>query len=970
MAYGLLSSEPYLSDITIAYLEDSGHYLGGREYIGNCGRYGGTGNCYDYKWNFGGRFMEATATEISDSLFQSLFGGSDTFDESLIVTRTPGYLRWGRHQGCDFFEESPNTWSSKYMCDSNLLGGCTPDNRMSARCYTKSWGTGTNTVGNPASCIPSSSSSCGSQNTNLSPGELPGWAKYDAHLGTCTGSDCTGGYSHSMDFVPVRLGYWNCLDAKPESTSSMTTIGNGTEVDTDETFGSLSDELELFGGQTHCENCRCFESTLREIGSIKQLEYATYGLCYVSNCYRSDYLQVGIRERGGGITWYGCPENGGSLYLPGFTGSITCPRAQDFCTYENISGYFYGETDLLLAWIFLGVVLGIPFLLFVWCCMCPKYSRPCVLRCKLCCGVELARDERVELAQKLAKSRVEKSNNLLRKLHRFEEKLLERGGSTVHLINQKDIKKSNPKFWSEEEKAWASEQVHHNKRTNKYTLAARLANLPLAAPYRGKLFESEIDVMRIALNLREKDPRVGGLSGAATFVLAKLTKRQEDVLEYYTDIELSKRDGRAVKFLHFINSLWVIFALVMILMGMGTAFGFGVWDGAENAAPFLYSFGIIVLIFACMGSVGSSHLRPTLTLLCYFYVCAVCVVFVILGTIAFFLYQEWFYETLNNEWYKFQLFFPTDYQGLSREDALSKFDDDTAGYGVFGLLGLAAFTLISVVSGVICSIKIMTLHSIVLNLFIGMNVLLFGLAVFTLVVGVAIFKSGVLVAAPIVCILASTILMLLAIFGIYNDIHLSFRTISDRISFHRTLFDVYFYIAIVLALLLVGGGIGVLSSGDKIKDEFDKLSDDEIADLADVFDQSGTRESIRDFLVATMQFMGVIMIIDGGILALMCPIIRYMDHLHDEREKKLQAYEKDAEYARKEGVLKYLPADGLSIIPQFKPYRKKIRAAREKADARDKEKYQEVEMSGVHAPAHSLVVPPRTVGNRTHQSSI
>ena len=164
--------------------------------------------------------------------------------------------------------------------------------------------TGTNTVGNPASCIPSSSSSCGSQNTNPSPGELPGWAKYDAHLGTCTGSDCTGGYSHSMDFVPVRLGYWNCLDAKPESTSSMTTIGNGTEVDTDETFGSLSDELELFGGQTHCENCRCFESTLREIGSIKQLEYATYGLCYVSNCYRSDYLQVGIRERGGGITWY------------------------------------------------------------------------------------------------------------------------------------------------------------------------------------------------------------------------------------------------------------------------------------------------------------------------------------------------------------------------------------------------------------------------------------------------------------------------------------------------------------------------------------------------------------------------------------------------------------------------------------------------------------------------------------------
>jgi hypothetical protein len=240
----------------------------------------------------------------------------------------------------------------------------------------------------------------------------------------------------------------------------MTTIGgNDTDVDTDETFGALSDELELFGGQTHGENARCFQSTLREIGSIKSLEYANYGLCYISNCYRSDYLQVGIRERGGGITWYGCPTNGGSLYLPGFTGSLTCPKAEEFCTYENISGYYYGETDLLLAWIFLGVVLGIPFLLFVWCCMCPRYSRPCVLRCKLCCGVELARDERVELAQKLAKSRVEKSNKLLHKIHRLEEKLLERGGSTVHMINPKDIKKANPKFWSEEERNWASEQV-------------------------------------------------------------------------------------------------------------------------------------------------------------------------------------------------------------------------------------------------------------------------------------------------------------------------------------------------------------------------------------------------------------------------------------------------------------------------------------------------------------------------------
>lgn len=362
-----------------------------------------------------------------------------------------------------------------------------------------------------------------------------------------------------------------------------------------------------------------------------------------------------------------------------------------------------------------------------------------------------------------------------------------------------------------------------------------------------------------------------------------------------------------------------------------------------------------------MGSVGSSHLRPTLTLLFYFYVCAVFVIFVILGTIAFFLYEDWFYEKLDNEWYKFEMFFPSHYQGLGREAALDEFNDDTGGYGLFGLLALAIFTLISVVSGVICSIIIMKLHSIVLNIFIGMNVFLMGMGVFSLAVGIAMLKTGVLFAAPVVCITVSVFLILLAIFGIYNDMHLSFRTISDHVSFHRTMFTLYFWVALVLSFVFVGCGIGVLSSDDKIKDEFDKLSDDELADLADAFDQSGTRSQLRDFLVATMAFMGVLMIVDGGILFAMCPLIRYMDALHREREEKLQKYEKDAEYARKEGVLKYLPADGLSIIPAFAPYRKKIRAARERSEA-EEAKHQEVEMS-VRAPSHALVPPPRRGGS-------
>ena len=47
------------------------------------------------------------------------------------------------------------------------------------------------------------------------------------------------GYSDSLDFVPVRLGYWNCLDEKPPAsseglfqfTSELTNVDANTTVD-------------------------------------------------------------------------------------------------------------------------------------------------------------------------------------------------------------------------------------------------------------------------------------------------------------------------------------------------------------------------------------------------------------------------------------------------------------------------------------------------------------------------------------------------------------------------------------------------------------------------------------------------------------------------------------------------------------------------------------------------------------------
>ena len=47
--------------------------------------------------------------------------------------RSPGYLRWGREQGCDFFNKTArSSWPSRYRITDPkgfTLWSCSPDNR-------------------------------------------------------------------------------------------------------------------------------------------------------------------------------------------------------------------------------------------------------------------------------------------------------------------------------------------------------------------------------------------------------------------------------------------------------------------------------------------------------------------------------------------------------------------------------------------------------------------------------------------------------------------------------------------------------------------------------------------------------------------------------------------------------------------------------------------------------------------------
>jgi hypothetical protein len=86
--------------------------------------------------------------------------------------------------------------------------------------------------------------------------------------------------------------------------------------------------------------------------------------------------------------WYACPPEGGKLYIPGYTGSLVCPAAADFCRFETISGVLFPEQNRTYEAIFWGAV-GLLVVFAGLFCSCPCLRNPILLFFKGCCGVRL-----------------------------------------------------------------------------------------------------------------------------------------------------------------------------------------------------------------------------------------------------------------------------------------------------------------------------------------------------------------------------------------------------------------------------------------------------------------------------------------------------------------------------------------------------------------------------------------------------
>jgi len=373
MSYGLASGETYVSDITLAFFVDSNQYLANFtcgsviDHIGSCG---------------GGRLLEPTGKDeeiAQQSLTSSWFSVSDdnkaNKEDALLVNASlvysGGHIRWGRFQGCDFVNKkpTPSNWGKLYSCEIAQEYGCTPDNRMSSACLLREYGRLADNKDNAADLFPCPPSNDGSPNCISRPDQgLPEDYRY------FTGAQSQlGGPSEAMDYAPVRLGYWNCMDEQPELSGIIKGV-EGQEVDYGQAFDALESNIPTFGGQVHSSRSRCFRSSLIAFQEINHFnpELPAYGLCYVANCYKKDYLQFGIHDvLGGGVKWYSCEgEAMKKYYIPGYVGALHCPNVTSFCMQERITGEYYDENNATIewvAWIVLGAVLLLLFIIF--CCV-------------------------------------------------------------------------------------------------------------------------------------------------------------------------------------------------------------------------------------------------------------------------------------------------------------------------------------------------------------------------------------------------------------------------------------------------------------------------------------------------------------------------------------------------------------------------------------------------------------------------
>ncbi|KAA0172575.1 hypothetical protein FNF27_05929 [Cafeteria roenbergensis] len=370
MSYGMSSGDAYVSDLTVAMLEDTGHYL-----------------VPDYSKFTGTLYQESAALVTTDVTLTSGYTPPPF---------TPGALRWGRSGGCGFVLGDPRKeWDPALFCLKANQLGCTPDNRMSAICVLRS-GAGVDTQyscgfrheDGGCSAGPTQSAGCDSGGQNCA---LPVEQQHftaaeisDAFSGSsaqgATTVDRVGGHSAAMDFVPVRVGYWSCLSSWPSVNDSGRSVADpGSDTEVSQEVKEAASAATDFGGQSYCRECRCFASSLYEVTKGVPPLGGPHGLCYAHNCYRSDYLQVAVKGVQGNIAWFRCPPDGGKIFVPGFLGRLTCPPAKEFCATEAITGVKHAESTINST-VYGVIALGCLAVLLLLICLLPC-TRNCINNC-------------------------------------------------------------------------------------------------------------------------------------------------------------------------------------------------------------------------------------------------------------------------------------------------------------------------------------------------------------------------------------------------------------------------------------------------------------------------------------------------------------------------------------------------------------------------------------------------------------
>jgi hypothetical protein len=397
MAYGEGTGEAVLSRFTLAFLEDTNQYR-----IPNTSP-------------VPSRFVAGRATGASlvgmNGMMEFLFPVAQTLEAQLafdkaIESQDPTMLSWGKEAGCSFpLGKAATAVPASYQCNKSGALTCTSDRRQQAVCALKTnWqlssskevacGRWDATLGD-ATCTEALNDACDAADC-----AIPSWLRPFETLKSAqeaAGSVAalparTGGFSSALDFLPVPVGYWSCLDG------ASTNTGDNSSTFDSQIQGLVSSltsaDSQRSGGQEHCESCRCFESSLKEfaasLGTTQASDGGMSGMCYRVHCVSATHLQIAVRSSlTGQASWYRCPDQGGELSIAGFTGALRCPPAHEICRNEVKSSAAFPETLPWVEWAVWGGAIGLPTLTVLICLVVPA-CRHCVSRrLKVCCGVSV-----------------------------------------------------------------------------------------------------------------------------------------------------------------------------------------------------------------------------------------------------------------------------------------------------------------------------------------------------------------------------------------------------------------------------------------------------------------------------------------------------------------------------------------------------------------------------------------------------